>query len=341
MKDLRFALYGTGFWSRFQLAAWRELEGATCVALYNRTLRKAQALAAEFGIPADKCYDDPARLLDENAVDFIDIITDVDTHARFAGLAAERGLDAITQKPMAPDLDTARTMIARAEAAGTKLYVHENFRWQTALRALKEVVDSGAIGSPWRAHVTFNSAFPVFQNQPFLAELDRFILTDVGTHILDVIRFLFGEARTIYAQNHQVNKGIKGEDATSFMLRMVNEMTVNGEISYASRLEYENFPETVVRIEGEEASIVLDRQFWLRLTTRDGTRSWQAPPPRYPWADPAYDCVHAAIVPCNENLLAGLNGTGVAETTATDNLKTLELVYAAYDSAEAGRVVAV
>ncbi len=33
----KFAIFGCGFWSQFQLGAWQELEGAECVALYNRT----------------------------------------------------------------------------------------------------------------------------------------------------------------------------------------------------------------------------------------------------------------------------------------------------------------
>jgi predicted dehydrogenase len=53
---LRFALLGTGFWSRYQLAGWRELgaEGGDveCVALYNRTRSKAEALARAYGVPA-------------------------------------------------------------------------------------------------------------------------------------------------------------------------------------------------------------------------------------------------------------------------------------------------
>lgn len=47
MSNLRFAMLGTGFWSRFQLAAWHELNGVECVALYNRTRGKAEALAAD------------------------------------------------------------------------------------------------------------------------------------------------------------------------------------------------------------------------------------------------------------------------------------------------------
>jgi hypothetical protein len=86
MKPLRFAILGTGFWSRYQLAAWRELKGVECVALYNRTRAKAEALNREFGISA--IHDDPEELLEREQLDFVDIITDVGTHAPFTRLAA-------------------------------------------------------------------------------------------------------------------------------------------------------------------------------------------------------------------------------------------------------------
>jgi hypothetical protein len=43
--------------------------------------------------------------------------------------------------------------------------------------------------------------------------------------------------------------------------------------------------------------------------------------------------VHASIVPCNADFLKDLQGRGKAETTAEDNLKTVRLVFASYDSA--------
>ena len=45
---LRLAIFGCGFWARYQLAAWRELPRVEIVALYNRTRSKADALAREF-----------------------------------------------------------------------------------------------------------------------------------------------------------------------------------------------------------------------------------------------------------------------------------------------------
>jgi len=58
---LRFAIFGAGFWTRYQLPAWRELRGAECVAIYNRTAARAGAVARDFGIPA--VYVDPEKLL--------------------------------------------------------------------------------------------------------------------------------------------------------------------------------------------------------------------------------------------------------------------------------------
>ena len=37
MSRPRFAIFGAGFWAPFQLAAWREIDAADCVAIYNRT----------------------------------------------------------------------------------------------------------------------------------------------------------------------------------------------------------------------------------------------------------------------------------------------------------------
>lgn len=333
MKPLRFALFGAGFWARFQLAAWRELPDAECVAVYNRTPGKARAL----GIPA--VYGDPKELLEREKPDFIDVVTDVGTHAEFVRLAAGRGIPVICQKPMAPTLDEAESMVRACRSAHVPFFVHENFRWQTPVREVRREIDRGRIGRPFRARIQFNSSFPVFDNQPFLRELDRFILTDVGSHHLDVARFLFGEAETLACRTHQVRRDIRGEDVATVMMGMQSGMTVTVELSYASRLREERFPETFLTVEGEQGSLELARDHTLHVTTNEGTFTRRCPPPRHAWADPAYDLVHASIVPCNANLLSALRGEGEAETTGEDNLKTVRLVFAAYESAQRGEAL--
>ena len=100
-------------------------------------------------------------------------------------------------------------MVNICREAGVNLFIHENYRWQAPIRRFKEIMDSGVIGKPFKARVSFLSGFPVFDNQPFLAELDHFILTDMGSHILDVTRYLFGEVETLWCQTRQYQSRYK------------------------------------------------------------------------------------------------------------------------------------
>jgi len=338
MANLRFALCGAGFWSRYQLAGWREVGGVDCVAIYNRTRARAEAVAREFGIPA--VYDDPEALLRNESLDFIDIVTEVPGHAPLVLLAAQHKTPVICQKPMAPDLATAERMVAACRAAGVPFFVHENWRWQTPIRQVKRVLEAGEIGVPFRARIDMISGFPVFANQPFLRTLPRFILTDLGSHLLDVARFLFGEASRVTCQTRQIHRDIAGEDVATVLLAMGAQTIVAVNMAYAGNfLEHDRFPETFIFVEGERGSLELGPDYWVRVTTADGTHARRYPPPRYAWADPAYDVVHASIVPCQTNLLQALRGIRPAETTGEDNLRTVRLVFAAYDSAESGQTV--
>jgi D-apiose dehydrogenase len=342
LNPLRFAIFGTGFWSRFQLAAWQELAGVACVALYNRTVSKAEALAREFGVPA--VYGDPEELLNKEKLDFIDIITDVETHTKFVHMAADRGLAVICQKPMAPTLAECEEMVAACRAANVPFFVHENWRWQTQIRHFHRILNEGRIGKPFRARIHYVNSFPVFINQPFLREIDQFILTDIGSHILDAARFLFGEANRLYCQTHHVHRDLKGEpvngeDVATVMMETDQGLTVTCEMSYASRTEIERFPETYIYVEGSAGFLELGPDFWIRETSAEGTFSRRMPPPHYAWADPAYDLVHASILPCNADILKALRGEGAAETTGEDNLKTMRLVFGSYESAQRGAVI--
>ena len=89
----------------------------------------------------------------------------------------------------------------------------------------------------------------------------------------------------------------------------------------------------------QQESVELGPDYVVRVTTPAGTSATRHPPPRHPWADPAYDLVHASIVPCHANLAGALRGGPPAETTGEDNLRTLALVFAAYASAERGEMV--
>lgn len=340
MKPLRFAIFGAGFWARVQLAAWREAGGVECVAIYNRSRDKAEAFARELAVPV--VHDDPEKLLREVKPDFVDNITEIGGHKPLSLLCAKHRVPCIVQKPMAASVKDAREMVAAFAKTRTPFFVHENWRWQSTMRALIETLRSGVIGAPFRARLSFLSGFDVWANQPALRDLRQFILTDLGVHLLDTARACFGEAHSVYCQLHRtLAPEVKGENVATLLLSMGAARTsVTVELAYAKTpLERECFPQTLAFVEGPLGSIEVATDYWLRVTTKKGTHSQRHAPPRFAWANPSYDLSQSSMVPCHRDLLAALRGKGVAETTGADNLKTMELVFAAYDSAKKNAVV--
>ena len=338
MEKLKFAVLGCGFWSKFQIGAWTEVEGAELVAVYNRTKSKAESIAEYFKVP--RVYDNPEELFKKEELDFVDIITDVDTHALFVEMALKYGIKKIIcQKPMAPDFVIAKKMVKMCSEAGAGLYIHENYRWQAPVRRFKQIIDSGVIGKPFKARVSFLSGFPVFDNQPFLRELDHFILTDMGSHVLDIVRYLFGECEELWCQTRAVNNGIKGEDVAAIMMKMKNDMPVFSELSYASVIEHDSFSTLYILAEGETGSVYLGPKFEIRTTTRKGTTSEIVKFPSYTWADPDYIVNHESGIHINRNILDDMLGKVRAENTGADNLETVRLIWACYDSASSGNTI--
>lgn len=336
---MRIGIIGCGFWAGYQVAAWREADPSLQFVFCDPRAEAAQAMAERFGSAA--WYTEAGAMLDREPLDVVDIISPPDTHVALTERAASHGLPVICQKPMAPDEAGAQRMIAACRRAGVSLYVHENFRWQTPIRRLKQLLDEGRIGTPFRARIYFNSAFPVFDNQPFLARVERMMLADVGVHLLDVVRFLFGEVRRLYCQTQRVNPDIRGEDVATLLLETEYGLTCTVEMSYASVVDYECFPQTLVEVEGNRGSVRLAPDYRFMLTTREAQEAEQLRLPTYDWVHPQYAVVQSSMVALHRHFLAGLRKGRAVETTGEDNLKTLQLTYAAYKSAERHQAVTI
>ena len=338
MPDLKFAVMGTGFWSNYQIPAWFEVGGTELVAVYNRTVSKAEKVAEKFNIP--RVYGDPEGLFQKEELDFVDIITEIPAHAPFVLLAAKHKAPVICQKPMAPDYETAQKMVQACKEAGVPFFIHENFRYQTPLRALKGVLEEGHIGDPVRARIQFVHGMEdfVWDNQPLLKTLERFALMDLGSHLLDLARFYFGEPQSLYSQHFQIRGDIAGEDAASVMLK-IGDMLCTCEISYSTKTEWKHFPETCAYIEGKKGTIELGPNYYIHVTTDEGTHMRRYASPRYDWCDPEYNVAHASMVPIQQDFLRAFRTGEPPETTGEDNLKTMRLVFAAYESAKRNQVI--
>jgi predicted dehydrogenase len=330
MKPSKFAVIGAGFWARFQIPAWREVRGAELVALCDRDHAKAETAARQFGVP--KVYADAEELLRCEPLDFIDIAASPQTHAALVELAARHRVPVICQKPMALDYGTCERMVATCRTAGVPFLIHENYRWQTPMRRLKQLLNEGRIGRPFRAHIQFSHAdLSLYNNQPYLFTDPHFALHDMGPHLLDLPRFFFGEPHSLYAREFNVHPKFKGEDIVSIMLGY-EKLTCHCELSWRTT-PYQAF------IEGRTGTLQWRTDGKLTIANDTGGSIEQLAPQTYPWADSRYGFAHPSIVATNGHLLAALRSEQAAETTGEDNLKTMRLVFAAQDSAARSEAV--
>jgi D-apiose dehydrogenase len=130
------------------------------------------------------------------------------------------------------------------------------------------------------------------------------------------------------------------EDVATVMVTTGSGTMATCELGYPeNHVECDYFPPTLVFVEGPRGTTKVDRDYWMRVTVASGTHSKRYPPVPYRWGKPDYHVVHSSIVRCSANLLSALRSEVSAETTAEDNCKTLELVFAAYDSSRRKKLI--
>lgn len=342
---LRGAVLGCGHVSLFHLRAWAQIEAVEIVALANRTVRKAMARAREFGIRFEHVYSDYQELLEQEELDFVDIATAPHVHRRQVEAAAIHGRHVLCQKPLAPSLEDAQAMIEACDAAGVLLSVNENWRWRSWYREIQRLLNEGVIGRPCYARIAHHSDVtlarpdgtlpPLFINQAYTADMDKLIVYEWGIHLIDVLRFLFGEVTSVYARMEKISPLCKGEDRALLTLSLggvtglidISWATVDGEAG-SRQLER-------VTIEGDEGTIDLlpDQGDVLRVTTK--SERWQRPAfdvkPEEAYQD-SYTSAQSHFIEC-------LRSGQTPETVARDNLRTLAATFAAYESAARNQVV--
>ena len=146
MDRLRGAVIGCGFFAQNHLHAWRAIEESSWPRSATSTRPRRRPRPRRSASP--RRYTDARAMLEAERPDFVDVVTTMASHRRLVELAAAQRVPVIVQKPFAPAIDDCRAMVEACAKAGVPLMVHENFRFQTPLRAVREVLEQGAIGQP-------------------------------------------------------------------------------------------------------------------------------------------------------------------------------------------------
>ncbi|SFV28730.1 Predicted dehydrogenase [Devosia crocina] len=324
---MRVGLVGAGWVTQYHLPAWARVEGAEVVAICDPDPVALAHRADAYGVAGR--YGSLAEMLAAERLDALDIATPRRFHAENVREGARAGLPMLCQKPLGIDLAEAEALV-RELAAGVPLMVHENWRFRPYYRQLRQWLVEGRVGEISSIRLDFHSSGmilgvdgdrPALVRQPFFRDETRLLVMEVLIHHLDTLRYLFGEFELLRAWLGRSNDEILGEDrATLWLKRRGNgvPLAVSGNLAVHGAPPA---PSDQLWIYGSAGTVHLDGTV-LRLWGREGGEASFDPAESY---QAAYDGAIAHFV-------GQLRSGGAFETSAADNLETLRLVEAAYQS---------
>src|SRR5262245_55014599 len=167
-------------------------------------------------------------MLTEQDLSAVDIATNRDTHVQMCMLAADHGVDVLCQKPLAPTLDEARSLI-EAIHGRIRLMVHENRRFAPHFQTIRGWVDEGLIGAVRQVVMTtYRSSLieaadgrrPAVTRAAYYAEEPRLLIGEALIHQLDVLRFLLGPLDVVAARELHTEPDLPGETVASLLLEV-------------------------------------------------------------------------------------------------------------------------
>lgn len=180
-------------------------EMADLVAVCDYDEEKAKAVASRFGCDA---YTDVDKFINETGVEAITVATPTIYHKEPVIKALEAGIDVLVEKPIADTYENGMALIKAAEKNGRILSVGMIERHNPIVNFTKEILEKNAIGRP------VNIATRRVSNYPARIK-DVGVITDLGVHDIDVIRYLAeSEVKSVYALGGNVKAGDLIDHAT-------------------------------------------------------------------------------------------------------------------------------
>jgi len=171
-------------------------------AIAGRNAEAVQEAARRYGY--EKAYTDWHQLVNDPDVQLFDNSGPNDTHAEPCIAAAQAGKHILCEKPLARTAPEAKAMLDAVQKAGVKHMVAFNYRFVPAIRQIRELIDSGALGQIYHFRAVYLQEWIADPDFPMVWRLDKNVagsgaLGDLGAHIIDLGRYLVGEPARIAA----------------------------------------------------------------------------------------------------------------------------------------------
>ncbi len=195
MKNIRTAIFGTGFMGRVHLEALRRVEGVEVVAIVGRQLESAQRLGAGFGI--ERAESDYRSVLSDANIDAVHICTPNAMHFQMAKHALLAGKHVLCEKPLSTTVGEAEELVDLARDLKLRNCVCHNLRYYPMVQQMRRMREEGDLGRVLIVQGTYSQDWLLYDtdwNWRIDAGAGGALRTmaDVGTHWFDMAEHVTG-----------------------------------------------------------------------------------------------------------------------------------------------------
>jgi len=217
MQKIKTALFGTGFVGRVHLEGIRRLGFVDLQAIGEPQIEKAQALAAEFGVPRTDA--DYRRILEDPEIEAVHVCTPNALHFPIAKEALQAGKHVICEKPLATSVAEARELVALAASTKRRNCTSHNLRYYPMVQQMRCMREDGDLGDILVVQGTYSQDWLLYDTDWNWRIESKHggrsrCLADIGSHWCDMAEHVTGQRITSLCADiqtfHKTRKKPKG-----------------------------------------------------------------------------------------------------------------------------------
>ncbi len=338
---VNFGIIGGGGISETHARAASEIEGVKVVAFTGANQEKVEALSSKYG---GRAYPDLNQFLTHEPMDAVIIGSPSGLHAQEGIECARRGLHVLVEKPIDVTVEKADALISQCAQANVKLAVCYQDRFSADGVRLKQLLNSGLLGKLIlvSGHVKWYRPPEYYNSSRWRGKLaldGGGVLMNQGIHTVDLLLWLLGDVKQVYAQSRTALHNIESEDTLVATLEFANgalgtlEATTSVYPGYDRRVE----------ITGSEGTIIFERDRIIKAdlkTPLPGGVQTQAQDTNLSSSSPIVSDVsgHKRIV---EDFINAIKTNDNPRCDGREGRRSVALVQAIYESARRGSPVVV
>jgi len=220
MKSIKTAIFGTGFMGRVHLEAVQRVESVEAAAIFGRSSKALQSLAAGFSVP--KTATDYQELLRDSSLDAVHICTPNAQHFSMAKEALQAGKHVLCEKPLTTTVAEAEELASLAAKKGLRNCVCHNLRYYPMVQQMRRLREAGELGEILVVQGTYSQDWLLYDTDwnwrvdAAAAGASR-CMGDIGSHFFDMAEHvtglrmtsLFADLQTFHAMRKQPKHSVE------------------------------------------------------------------------------------------------------------------------------------